>query len=83
MVTAVPITARATPVSKIVAVANSVSPKIGMSKYPNVWVKKGTSKRKLPIPVKMAIKTPIAATFLKSNGIFFLMVSISKAKTKV
>ena len=46
MVTAVPITARATPVSKIRAVANSVSPKNGMSKYPKVWVKKGTSTKK-------------------------------------
>ena len=30
----------------------------------------------------MAIKTPSAATFLKLNGIFFLMVSISNAKNK-
>ena len=50
MVTAVPITAKATPVSKIVAVASSVFPKMGRSKYPNVCVKKGCTKEHSPHP---------------------------------
>ena len=48
MVTAVPITARATPVSKIRAVANSVSPKMGSQNIQKSGLKRADIKRKLP-----------------------------------
>ena len=82
MVTAVPITARATPVSKIVAVASSVFPKMEDQNIQMFVLKRADTKKTSPIPVNMAIKTPSAATFLKLNGMFFLMVSISNARNK-
>src|SRR5699024_8025974 len=79
IVIAVPTTANKTPKSKIIAVCQCTSPKIGKCNSPNACVKNVLPYVQLRIGVRTHKNNPVAVIILKSNGNIFFNVLVSNA----